>query len=153
MPNKIELTGEGIEKTLAVSYLTRYYIIRELIGLIVQSETKIIINVAGAGQNGKIYFDDINFKNRKFKALGVVKQFQQANDVMSLYIHNKFSNADLRIHCINPSLIQTTIHRTRPPFLKFMMKNVGKYMMSTPELVANYSQVLSRTIFNLKIKC
>lgn len=80
IPHDITLTKEGIEESFAVSYLTRFLIVRELLPLLLKSEDKILFIVANAGAKGKIYFDDINFERRKFSPIKVVKQFQQCND-------------------------------------------------------------------------
>ncbi|MEL6304320.1 MAG: SDR family NAD(P)-dependent oxidoreductase, partial [Bacteroidota bacterium] len=63
IPSKIALTAEGVEKTFAVSYLTRYLILKTLLPLILKSKDKMVLNMAGAGQNGSINFEDINFQN------------------------------------------------------------------------------------------
>ena len=134
IPGKIELTEEGIEKTFAVSYLTRYLISKELMPLILQSEQKLFVNMAGAGQKGTIHFDDINFSTKKFRPMNVVKQFQQANDVLSTYLMQKYHSEGLRVYCLMPGLVDTGIHDGWPPVFRFLIKKIlGSIAMVSAE--------------------
>ncbi|MEM9076859.1 MAG: SDR family NAD(P)-dependent oxidoreductase [Bacteroidota bacterium] len=134
IPGNIELTQEGIEKTFAVSYLTRYLILKELLPLVTKSNEKMIVNMAGAGQNGKINFEDINFQNSKFSPIKVVKQFQQANDAMILSIKNKYEPDGLKVYCLRPGLVDTGIHKGWPKLLRFFITKVfGVFFMVSAE--------------------
>lgn len=134
IPGKIELTQEGIEKTFAVSYLTRYLILKELLSLVVKSDKKMIVNMAGAGQNGKINFEDINFQKSKFSPIKVVKQFQQANDAMILGIQKKYESDGLKVYCLRPGLVDTGIHKGWPKPLRFFITKVfGAFFMVSAE--------------------
>ena len=134
IPGKIELTQEGIEKTFAVSYLTRYLILKELLPLVAKSNEKFIVNMAGAGQSGKIYFEDINFQKSKFSPIKVVKQFQQANDAMILSIQNKHESDGLKVYCLRPGLVDTGIHKGWPKLLRFFITKVfGFFFMVSAE--------------------
>lgn len=137
IPGKIELTREGIEKTFAVSYLTRYLILKELLPLVTKSNDKMISNMAGAGQNGRINFEDINFQNTKFSPIPVVKQFQQANDALILNIQNKYESDGLKAYCLMPGLVDTGIHDGWPKFFRFFIKNVfGAFFMVSADKAA-----------------
>ena len=130
IPSKIELTQEGIEKTFAVSYLTRYLILKELMPWVMKSNEKMIVNMAGAGQKGKIYFEDINFQHTKFNPIKVVKQFQQANDAMILSMQNKHKKDGLKVYCLRPGLVDTGIHDGWPRLLGFFIAKVfGAFFM------------------------
>ncbi|WP_422104115.1 SDR family NAD(P)-dependent oxidoreductase [Winogradskyella sp.] len=137
IPGKIELTQEGIEKTFAVSYLTRYLILKALLPLVIESNEKMILNMAGAGQNGRINFEDINFQNTKFSPIKVVKQFQQANDAMILDIHNKYKSDGLKVYCLRPGLVDTGIHDGWPKYLRFFITKVfGAFFMVSADKAA-----------------
>lgn len=137
IPGKIELTQEGIEKTFAVSYLTRYLILKELSPLVTKSNEKMILNMAGAGQNGRINFEDINFQHTKFSPIRVVKQFQQANDALILYIQSTYVGDGLKVHCLRPGLVDTGIHEGWPKFLRFFITKVfGAFFMVSAEKAA-----------------
>ena len=149
IPGKIELTQEGIEKTFAVSYLTRYVILKELVPLVTKSNEKMILNMAGAGQKGKINFEDINFQNTKFSPINVVKQFQQANDALILYIQNKYEKDGLKVHCFRPGLVDTGIHDGWPKFLRFFIRNVfGAFFMVSADKAAKIPLGIVRGTIN-----
>jgi len=135
IPNDIKMTHEGIEETFAVSYLTRFLVIRELLHLLLKSDDKLLFIVAGAGQRGKIYFDDINFARRKFSPIAVIKQFQQCNDAHVLYLSEVY--ADLKVYCYNPGLVDTGIHNGWPFPFGFLMRRIAKHLfMKRPEKAA-----------------
>ncbi|MEM7487456.1 MAG: SDR family NAD(P)-dependent oxidoreductase [Bacteroidota bacterium] len=137
IPGEIELTPEGIEKTFAVSYLTRYLILKELLPLVLKSNQKMIVNMAGAGQNGKINFEDINFQKSKFNPIRVVKQFQQANDALILSIRNRYKTNGLKAYCLRPGLVDTGIHNGWPKFLRFFITKVfGFFFMVSADKAA-----------------
>lgn len=137
IPHDITLTKEGIEESFAVSYLTRFLIVRELLPLLLKSEDKILFIVANAGAKGKIYFDDINFERRKFSPIKVVKQFQQCNDAYSLYLSDKYRDQDLVVYCYNPGLVDTNIHKGWPFPFSFLMQKIAKNLfMKQPETAA-----------------
>ena len=137
IPHDITLTKEGIEESFAVSYLTRFLIVRELLPLLLKSEDKILFIVANAGAKGKIYFDDINFERRKFSPIKVVKQFQQCNDAYSMYLSDKYRDQDLVVYCYNPGLVDTNIHKGWPFPFSFLMQKIAKNLfMKQPETAA-----------------
>lgn len=137
IPGKIELTQEGIEKTFAVSYLTRYLVLKELLPLVTKSNEKMILNMAGAGQNGRINFENINFQNTKFRPINVVKQFQQANDALILNIQNKHEKDGIKAYCFRPGLVDTGIHDGWPKFLRFFITKVfGAFFMVSADKAA-----------------
>lgn len=137
IPHSITKTKEGIEETFAVSYLTRFLVVRELLPLLLKSDDKLLFIVAGAGQKGKIYFDDINFERRKFSPIKVVKQFQQCNDAYTLYLSEKYRNQNLNVYCYNPGLVDTNIHKGWPFPFSFLMQRIAKNLfMVQPEKAA-----------------
>ena len=132
IPGKIELTKEGVEKTFAVSYLTRYVVLKELVPLLMQSDEKMVLNMAGAGQKGKIYFEDINFQRMKFSPIKVVKQFQQANDALMLDLQREHSKGGIKVYCLRPGLVDTGIHEGWPNFLGFFIRHVFGALFMVP---------------------
>ncbi|MBV6646126.1 MAG: SDR family NAD(P)-dependent oxidoreductase [Cyclobacteriaceae bacterium] len=137
IPHSITKTNEGIEETFAVSYLTRFLVVRELLPLLLKSNDKILFTVANAGAKGKIYFEDINFEGRKFSPVEVVKQFQQCNDVYTMYLSEKYQNYNLKVYCYNPGLVDTGIHQGWPfPFSFLRQKVVKRLFMKPPDKAA-----------------
>lgn len=137
VPDRVRLTAEGIEQTFAVSYLTRYVLIHELMPTLLASDQKLIVTVAGAGQNGDIHFDDINFTRTKFSPMKVVQQFQQANDALALELAERYGPQGLRVYCLTPGLVATNLHQQWPPLVRFLLTKVaGPLLMVSPEQAA-----------------
>lgn len=132
IPHGITKTKEGIEETFAVSYLTRFLVVRELLPLLLKSDDRLLFIVAGAGQRGKIYFDDINFDRRKFSPIKVVKQFQQCNDAYAIYLSETYRDQNLDVYCYNPGLVDTNIHKGWPFPFSFLMQKVAKHLFMKP---------------------
>jgi NAD(P)-dependent dehydrogenase (short-subunit alcohol dehydrogenase family) len=137
IPNKLKLTNEGIEESFAVSFLTRYVLINELLPLVLQSEEKKILTVASPfDQAGPphIRFDDINRTTMKFSANDRVRQFQEANEVLSVELDETYRQHGLKNFCINPGIVNTGIHNGWPPLIRFLLtKIIGPFMMIQPE--------------------
>ncbi|MEL6184610.1 MAG: SDR family NAD(P)-dependent oxidoreductase [Myxococcota bacterium] len=138
IPRAIEHTSEGIERTFAVSFLTRFQVARRLVPAMARQGRGLFLNMAGAGQNGRVFFDDPNFRKTPFKPMKVVKQFQQANDAMVMALDEDFRGDGVRSFCLMPGLVDTGIHDSWPPALRFMMRNLMRpILMKSPESAAS----------------
>ncbi|MEM6954112.1 MAG: SDR family NAD(P)-dependent oxidoreductase [Myxococcota bacterium] len=137
LPSRVELTSEGIERTLAVSFLTRFIIAMELVPAMAARGRGLFLNMAGAGQRGTVVFDDPNFTTTPFRPIAVVKQFQQANDALVVELAARYGASGVRVHCLNPGLVNTEIHQAWPPLLRALMNGVLRpLVMKSPERAA-----------------
>ncbi|MEM9862024.1 MAG: SDR family NAD(P)-dependent oxidoreductase [Myxococcota bacterium] len=137
LPSRIELTAEGIERTLAVSFLTRFVIAMKLVPAMATRGRGLFLNMAGAGQRGTVLFDDPNFATTPFRPMAVVKQFQQANDALVVELAARYAASGVRMHCLNPGLVNTEIHQAWPPLLRALMNGLLRpLIMKSPERAA-----------------
>jgi NAD(P)-dependent dehydrogenase (short-subunit alcohol dehydrogenase family) len=60
VPARLELTNEGIERSLAVSFVCRAQLYHELKPMLLAAENPLVFHVPSPGQNGKVYVDDLN---------------------------------------------------------------------------------------------
>jgi NAD(P)-dependent dehydrogenase (short-subunit alcohol dehydrogenase family) len=82
-PNRIE-TGEGLEKTFALYYLSRYLLSYELGPLLRRSARGVIVNVAGVGiVKGRIHWEDLQLE-RGYGLLAAQLQAGRANDLLGV---------------------------------------------------------------------
>ena len=126
-------TEEGVERTLAVSFLTRFLIYRTLQPRLGAAPAPIVFHVAGAGQDGDVRFDDLNF-DAGFRPMRTVLQFQQMNDALAL---QENAAGRVRFYAYNPGKVDTGIHQGWPPLMRFVMtKIVRPLKMQTPERAA-----------------
>lgn len=78
------VTREGLERTFALYYLSRYLLGHELSPLLRQSRTPVIVNVAGVGMTtGAIQWDDLQLE-RKYSTITAQLQAGRANDLLGV---------------------------------------------------------------------
>ncbi|MEU0542109.1 SDR family NAD(P)-dependent oxidoreductase [Nocardia sp. NPDC005978] len=76
------LTAEGLERTFALYYLSRYLLGHELAPLLARSAHPVIVNVAGVGVTaGKIYWDDLQLA-QGYSTVRAQLQAGRANDLL-----------------------------------------------------------------------
>ncbi|QVQ51263.1 SDR family NAD(P)-dependent oxidoreductase [Spiractinospora alimapuensis] len=82
-PKRI-VTEEGLERTFALYYLSRYLLGHGLAAALRQSETPVIINVAGTGATaGEIHWDDLQLE-RRYSTITAQLQAGRANDLLGV---------------------------------------------------------------------
>lgn len=77
-------TAEGLERTFAVYYLSRYLLSHKLTPLLQRSESPVIVSVAGVGvRKGSVSWDDPQL-NRGYSAVRAQLQAGRANDLLGV---------------------------------------------------------------------
>lgn len=78
------LTGEGLERTFALYYLSRYLFSHELAPALRRSWSPVIVNVAGVGATkGSVHWDDLQLE-RKYGTITAQLQAGRANDLLGV---------------------------------------------------------------------
>ncbi|WP_246281482.1 SDR family NAD(P)-dependent oxidoreductase [Fodinicola acaciae] len=76
------VTADGLERTFALYYLSRYLLGHELAPLLSRSASPVIVNVAGVGATaGRIHWDDLQLE-RGYSAVAAQLQAGRANDLL-----------------------------------------------------------------------
>jgi NAD(P)-dependent dehydrogenase (short-subunit alcohol dehydrogenase family) len=115
---------EGIEETFAVNFLAPYLMTTELLNILNPLESRIIFT-ASALHQGKINFEDIEFKN----AYSGVKAYRQSKLAIILLAHflaKKLSGTGITVNCNHPGLVSTGIGREAGLFSNLLFKLLGK---------------------------
>lgn len=106
-----EVTAEGIERDMAISYLSRYVIVREIAPRLGAKRPAangrprvFVMGYPGMGQTGTI--DDLNAE-RSYRAGAVHMNTVAANEALVLYAAARYPNA--AYFGLNPGLIKTNI--------------------------------------------
>ena len=82
-PRRI-VTDEGMEKTFALYYLSRYLFSHELAPQLRRSANPVIVNVAGVGvTQGHIHWDDLALE-RRYSTVAAQLQAGRANDLLGV---------------------------------------------------------------------
>lgn len=81
---KRQVTAEGLERTFALYYLSRYILSHELAPLLRRSGTPVIINIAGVGMTrGEIHWDDLQLE-RDYGMTTAQLQAGRGNDLLGV---------------------------------------------------------------------
>lgn len=118
-------TENDIEETLQVNYLSNVLIINELSPLLSNvSKSKIIIT-ASALHQGKINFNDLEFK-KKFSGFRAYRQSKLAVIQLTQLLSQKLSPKGIAIYCFHPGVIRTELARSSGFFMKMFFRLMGK---------------------------
>ncbi|MFE3260230.1 SDR family NAD(P)-dependent oxidoreductase [Nocardia sp. NPDC059229] len=78
------MTTEGLERTFALYYLSRYVLSHELEPLLSRSASPVIVNVAGVGATkGEIHWNDLQLE-RGYSTIAAQLQAGRANDLLGV---------------------------------------------------------------------
>lgn len=78
------VTAEGLERTFALYYLSRYVLSHELAPLLRRSPAPVIVNVAGVGMTkGQIHWGDLQLE-RRYSTIAAQLQAGRANDLLGV---------------------------------------------------------------------
>jgi NAD(P)-dependent dehydrogenase (short-subunit alcohol dehydrogenase family) len=87
------LTSEGLERTFALYYLSRYVLSHELAPLLGRSVAPVIVNVAGVGMTkGEIHWDDLQLE-QSYSTITAQLQAGRANDLLGVAFAGRPDNA------------------------------------------------------------
>ncbi|MBN2612695.1 MAG: SDR family NAD(P)-dependent oxidoreductase [Bacteroidales bacterium] len=141
-----EETPEGIEKTLAVDYLSHFLISNLLIDLLRKGSPSRIITVAGGLRlirNVKINFNDIQFQ-KGYNGLKAAVQAARARVVFSAELAGRLSGTGITSNAFQPGFVKTGMGNNFPQPLRFMSKLIqpflsnecktSVYLASSPEV-------------------
>ncbi|RRS01365.1 SDR family NAD(P)-dependent oxidoreductase [Glycomyces terrestris] len=85
-------TSEGLERTFALYYLSRYLLGHELTPLLRRSSAPVIVNVAGVGvTKGAVHWDDLQLE-RKYHLVTAQLQAGRANDLLGVAYASQADN-------------------------------------------------------------
>lgn len=85
-------TPEGLERTFALYYLSRYLLGHELSPLLRRSPAPVIVNVAGVGiTKGAVHWDDLQLE-RKYSMITAQLQAGRANDLLGVAYASQADN-------------------------------------------------------------
>ena len=104
------LTVDGVEGMTAINYLWRFQFVPLVLGALAAAPGGArVLNVAGAGINADVYFDDPNFERTPFSVIKATWQAQQLNDAFTLDAQRLWSarGNGIQFHVVMPGLVET----------------------------------------------
>jgi len=132
-----KLTDEGVETGLAVNYLSRFLLTSLLKDLLAESGGR-VLNVAAAGQNGDVFFDDPNFDLEPFPKFTCQRQSQQLNDVFMVEAQRRWGNLGkgVEFHSCMPGAVDTNNGREFTGFFGFFYNTLLWPIKKSPRATA-----------------
>ena len=152
--SKRHITIDGIEATLAVNYLSRFFLTNLLLDKVLLSKQGRIINVSGElHRKGRLNFENMEYPGN-YSAFKAVSQSRLADILFVYELSRRLKNTKVTCNCLHPgfvatniinndpdsSLLKRIIYKSISPFLKSPEKGAETviYLASSPE-VANVS--------------
>jgi NAD(P)-dependent dehydrogenase (short-subunit alcohol dehydrogenase family) len=130
-----EWTDEGLERTLALNYLSRYLLVRRLLPRL-QPSGRVVL-VANAGKySDTLDLDDLHLR-RDGRGLMVAGRTQFANDVLALELAER---TGLAVSCVFPGLVATDVFRNArgvPSFVRGAMHVLQRVVGASPASAAD----------------
>jgi NAD(P)-dependent dehydrogenase (short-subunit alcohol dehydrogenase family) len=104
-----EWTSEGLERTLALNYLSRFLMIRRLLPQLERSASGRIVLVANAGMYpDTLDFDDLQHRRGK-RGLKVAGRTQFANDLLAVELASRLIGTSIAVSCVFPGFVRTRV--------------------------------------------
>ena len=106
-----EWTSEGLERCLAVNYLSRHLLLRLLQPTLLASPSGRVVLVANAGKYpDTLDLDDLQHRRGR-AGLRVSGRTQFANDVLAVELAHRLRGTRVEVTCVYPGLVATDIFR------------------------------------------
>jgi NAD(P)-dependent dehydrogenase (short-subunit alcohol dehydrogenase family) len=112
-PERVE-TPDGYEYTFALSYLSRFVIGHELIGLLDQAPAPVVFNLAGpGGMPGRIHWDDLHLREG-YTGMRAAMQASRCNDLLGVDFPRRHPDSRARYVLYNPLFVKTGMANPLP---------------------------------------
>ncbi len=129
-------TAEGVERSFAVNYLSRFLLVRQLMPLLSRSTSGRVVLVANAGR----YRDTVDLdplrRGRAPRGLRLAGGTQFANDVLAVELAERCRGTSLEVTCVNPGMVATDLFRHAPdlpPLLRALLARLADRVGQRPE--------------------
>ncbi len=137
-----QVTGEGMEMTLAVNHLSGFLLTNLLLDTIRASAPARIINVSSAAHAwAKIDFDDLQ-SEKGYSGFPVYGQWKLANVLTAYELARRLEGTGVTANALHPGIIRSGFGRSAGGFIGFFVKAASLFM-STPEQGAATSVYLA----------
>ena len=106
-----EWTGENLERTFVLNYLSRYLLLRLLLPTLAEAPSGRVILVANAGKyRDTLDLDDLQLR-RGGRGLRVAGRTQFANDLLAVELAERVRGSRIEVTCVFPGLVATDVFR------------------------------------------
>jgi NAD(P)-dependent dehydrogenase (short-subunit alcohol dehydrogenase family) len=106
-----EWTNEGLERTLALNYLSRFLLVRRILPALRRSSSGRVVLVANAG----MYRDTLDLSDLQYRhgrpGLTVSGRTQFANDLFATELADRVRGTRIQVTCVHSGLVRTGVFR------------------------------------------
>lgn len=123
-------TAEGLEKTLAINYLSAFVLTRELVPLLEKASHPRVVNVSGAPAHvlrSRLDFEDIQFA-RNYSGMRAALGAVHAKTVMTEVFAQRLKSRNIDVNSFHPGLVKSELARDLPAAIRFAFAIVGPFM-------------------------
>lgn len=142
-----EWTSEGLERTFALNYLSRYILTRRLLPLVEGSSSGRLVFVAAAGRYpDSLDFTDLQHRNGR-SGLAVAGRTQFANDLLAVELAERLAATRVEVSCVYPGVVATDVFRNArglPAAVRLLAPLVQRLAAASPEKAATTPAYLAR---------
>ncbi len=131
---KRQLTPDGLERTFAVNYLSRFLLTQLLLERLEASAPARIIHVAGAYHaKGSIRFDDLQFE-RDYDGMRANNQSKLADILFTYELARRLEGSGVTVNALHPGAVATDLVLTDPDFPRWQkaLYRLCRPFMKTP---------------------
>jgi NAD(P)-dependent dehydrogenase (short-subunit alcohol dehydrogenase family) len=132
LPKRTE-TIDGYESQFGINYLGHFQLTNGLLDILTSSAPSRIINVSsGAHKAGRIYFDDVNLKN-KYSSFKAYAQSKLALIMFTYELSERLRGSGVTVNCLHPGATATGIGISRDTNKNSFGSLILNMFFQTPE--------------------
>jgi NAD(P)-dependent dehydrogenase (short-subunit alcohol dehydrogenase family) len=153
--NGRKLSKDGIENTFAVNHLAPFVMTNLLLDLIRRSAPSRIISVSSGLHGGKIDFEDVEFKKRRFRPMMAYRQSKLADMLFIRELSRRLNGSEVSANCLMPGMVATNLARNLGGASRLFFRLLGVspqkgartsvYLASSPEVAQITGECFSRS--------
>lgn len=141
-------TIEGLERTFALNYLSRYLLARRLLPVLEDAPSGRLVLVANAG----LYGDTLDFSDLQYRrgrpGLRVARRTQFANDLLATELAERLGGMRVEVTCVFPGVTRTDLfgNAVGLPWFARALVPVLLPLLATPEVAAKTPVFLAQDV-------
>ncbi|WP_322726580.1 SDR family NAD(P)-dependent oxidoreductase [Streptomyces spongiae] len=128
------VTTDGFENTFAHFYLSRFVLSHGLADLLESADTPVILNIAGPGSEGEIYWDDLQLA-REYDGQRALMQGGRLNDLLGVAFVDTRPRTKVRYALLNPGTVRTSFSGQYTPDVRAQVDIIRRSAQPVHEAV------------------
>jgi NAD(P)-dependent dehydrogenase (short-subunit alcohol dehydrogenase family) len=131
--SKRQVTGEGIERTLALNYLGPFLLTRELLPFLKSSAPSRVINLcSGLYKSGEVVLDDLQSEN-KYSSQKVYRNSKLLLLMHTYSLAKKLEGSGVTVNAVLPGFVATNLGKNSGSRMQALMFGMMKHFQLSPK--------------------